>query len=119
MSNLEELGRLRSQLEELLGLLEDEQADPAALVRAMRSCSLVFEALKAGFPSLEQLAGEERERLSAELERTLRLNAVALSRAGAAGEELVAGISRSKETRRHVGSLASRDAAGRACDLSA
>ena len=115
---VDELGRLREQLEELLTLLEQGRAEPAALARALHSCSLVFDALQAGFPDLGQLDGDDRARLAHELESTLRLNAVALSRATAAGEELVAGIAHSKRARRHAGALAAKDATGRACDVS-
>jgi len=114
-----ELARLREQLGELLSLLEDEQADPAALVRAMQSCSVVFDALKSGFPLLDELDAGERERLAGELESTLRLNAVALGRAAHAGEGLARGISHAKQTRSHARALATGDASGSSYDLSA
>ena len=114
-----ELVRLREQLGQLLSLLEDEQADPAALVQAMQSCGVVFDALKAGFPSLDGLEAGEREHLAEELERTLRLNAVALGRAAHSGEDLARGISRAKQARRHARALAGGDASGSTYDLSA
>lgn len=118
MKHVEHLERLRAQLTELLGLLENEDADPETLVRAMQSCTVVFEALRAGFPAVDDLEAEERERLTEEIEQTLRLNAVALNCANTAGERLAAGIHLNKQARRHARALSSEGAPGATCDLS-
>ncbi len=119
MKHLDHLGQLRDQLTELLTLLEDEHADPAALEHAMQSCAVVFEALRAGFPAHDQIEADDRERLTDALESTLRLNAVALNRASRAGEELVRGIAQTKRARQHASALATEPSSGTSYDLSA
>jgi hypothetical protein len=119
VSQLERLSLLRRQLGGLLGLLEDPHAAPEALKSALHSCSLVFEALRAGDPSLAGVAPGERARLASAFEDTLRLNAVTLGRAEAAGEELALGISRAQQGLRHARALSSESVHGEACDLSA
>lgn len=118
MNHIDDLSRLREQLGELLTLLEDDRADPAALSRVMQSCGVVFEALKAGFPAEDELEPQDQERLTDALETTLRLNAVALSRATAAGEDLARGISEAKLARKHASALIGEAPSGAAYDLS-
>jgi hypothetical protein len=119
VSQVERLSELRAQLEVLLGLLEDEHAEPTALLRALDTCGLVFRALQAGDLSLAELDQAQRERLREAFEDTLRLNAVALGRAATAGEGLARGISDAKQARRHARALSGGDPLGAACDLSA
>ena len=119
VSQIERLSLLREQLGLLLNLLEDEDAEPGALLRALHSCGVVFEALQSGDLSLADLESDERERISLAFENTLRLNAVALGRASAAGESLVRGITHAKQARRHARALAGESALGSAFDLSA
>lgn len=119
MSQVELLGELRAQLEVLLGLLEDEHAEPAALLCALDSCGVVFRTLQAGGLAPGELDDRERERLERAFEDTLRLNAVALGRAGTAGEALVRGFAEAKQARRHARALSGGNGLGTACDLSA
>ena len=103
----------------LLGLLEDEHAEPAALLGALDSCGVAFRALEAGGASPGELDDGERERLAMAFEDTLRLNAVALGRAGTAGEAIVRGFAEAKQARRHARALSGGNGLGAACDLSA
>jgi hypothetical protein len=119
VSQVERLSELRAQLEVLLGLLEDEHAEPAALLRALDSCGVVFRALEAGGLAPGELEDGERERLALAFEDALRLNAVAIGRAGTAGEALVRGFAEAKQARRHARALSGGNSLGAACDLSA
>ena len=101
------LASMRDRLRELLGLLEESDADATALERAMVECASNFERLR-----------ELPDPDGAELEQTLRLNTVVLSRVRTEIESLARGIRQAKGARSHVGARGSAGTTGSSCDIS-
>lgn len=101
------LAAVRGRLEEVLGLLDDADADLASLEHAMGECAANFEVLR-------DAEGHDED----ELEKTLRLNTVVLSRVHTEIESLARGIRQAKEARRHVGARGTADMTGTSCDIS-
>jgi hypothetical protein len=106
------LAAIRTRLRELLGLLDDDGADAASLERALGECARTFEALRA---TPNDAAGAAHED---ELEQTLRLNTVVLSRVQTEIESLARGIRQAKQARRHVDSRGTAGVTGTSCDIS-
>ena len=100
------LASMRDRLRELLGLLEQADGDASALKRAMAECAANFESLRA-LPDPDE----------AELEQTLRLNTVVLSRVRTEVESLARGIRQARGVRGHVGARESVQTTGSSCDI--
>jgi hypothetical protein len=112
----EHLGRLRDRLRDLLSQLDHPSPDPAALERAVGDCERLVAGLKAGGRLRDGLSSGDRAALAAELEQTLRLNAVAMDRVQQDAGILTRGLARAREVRR--GTAQSGDRAGGSCDVS-
>ena len=103
------LSEMRGRLSELLGLLDDREADAASLERAMGECAR-------SFAKLEQSPPTDEDEL--ELEETLRLNTVVSSRVRSEVESLARGIRQAKQARSHVDARGTADVTGTSCDIS-
>ncbi len=101
------LAEMRGHLRELLGLLDERDADAASLERAMAECAQNFAVLE-----------RSRSVESGELEETLRLNTVVLSRVRSEIESLERGIRQAKRARCHVDARGAPGATGTSCDIS-